>query len=37
MTSYLNMSHGKMSDFISFPLFRLTLVTKLNNFDIESH
>ena len=31
------MSHGKMSDFVSIPLFGLTLVIKLRNFDIESH
>ena len=30
--SDLNMSHGKMSDFVSFPLFRFTLVIKLRNF-----
>ena len=33
----LNMSHGKMSDFVSFPLFGFTLVIKLRNFDFESH
>ena len=33
----LNMSHGKMSDFVSIPLFGFTLVIKLRNFDSESH
>ena len=27
----------KMSDFLSFPLFRFSLVIKLRNFDVESH
>ena len=31
------MSHGEMSDFVSFPLFEFTLVIKLKNFDFESH
>ena len=31
------MSHGKMSDLVSFPLFGFTLVIKLRNFDFESH
>ena len=31
------MSHGKMSDFVSFPLFGFNLATKLRNFDSESH
>ena len=35
MTSDLNMCDGKMSDFISFPLFGLTLLMKLRNFDFE--
>ena len=35
--SDLNVSHGKISDFLSFPLFVLTLVMKLRNFDSESH
>ena len=34
---YLNMSHGKMSDFVSIPLFGLILVIKLRNFNFESH
>ena len=33
----LNMSHGKMSDFVSFPLLGFTLVIKLTNFDFEGH
>ena len=35
--SDLNMSHGKMSDFVLFPLFGFTLVIKLTNSDFESH
>ena len=31
------MSQEKMSDFLSFPLFGLTLVIKLGNFDFEIH
>ena len=31
------MSHGKMSDFVSFQLFGFTLVTKRTNFDFEGH
>ena len=37
MTSELNMSHGKMSNLVSFPLFVLTLVIKLRSFDFKSH
>ena len=37
MTSYLNMPHGKMSDFVPLPLFRLTLVIKHRKFDFENH
>ena len=37
MTSDLNMSHGKMSDFVSFLLLGFTLIIKLRNFDFESH
>ena len=37
MVLNLNMSHGKMSDFVSFPLFGFTLVIKLRNFDLEVH
>ena len=35
--SDLNMSHGKMSDFVSFLLLGFTLIIKLRNFDFESH
>ena len=31
------MSHGKMSAFVSIPLFGFTLVIKLRNFDFQSH
>ena len=37
MTSDFNMSHGKMSDFVSCPLFRFTLVIKLRNLDFVGH
>ena len=37
MTSDLQMSHGKMSDFVSFLLFGFTLVIKLRNFDFKGH
>ena len=37
MMSDLNISHEKMSDFVSFPLFGFVLVIKLRNFDFESH
>ena len=37
MASALNMSHGKMSHFVSFSLFWFTLVIKLRNFDFGSH
>ena len=33
----LNLSHGKMSDFVSVPLLGLTLVIKLRNFSFETH
>ena len=36
MTSNLNISNGKVSDFVSFPLFVLTLVIKMRKFDFES-
>ena len=36
MTSDLKISHGKMSDFVSFPFFVFTLVKRLRNFDFES-
>ena len=35
--SDLNMSYGKMLDFVSFPLFGFTVVSKLRNFDFEGH
>ena len=35
MMSDLNISHGKMSDFVSFPLFRVTLVMKLRNLNFK--
>ena len=37
MLSDLNMSYGKMSYFLSFPLFRFILVIKLRNFDFKGH
>ena len=36
MKSDLNMFHGSMADFVSFPLFEFTLVIELRNFDFES-
>ena len=33
----LIMSHGKLSDFVSFPLFRFILTMKLRNLDFEGH
>ena len=30
-----DLSHGKMLDFISLPLFRFTLIIKLTNFGFE--
>ena len=35
MMSDLNIFHGKMSDFVSFPLFRVTLVMKLRNLNFK--
>ena len=35
MMSDLNISLGKMSDFVSFPLFRVTLVMKLRNLNFK--
>ena len=29
--------NGKMPDFVSFPLFGFTVVSKLRNFDFEGH
>ena len=37
MVSDLNMPPGKMSGFVSFPLFGVSLVIKLRNFDFEGH
>ena len=37
MLSDLNMFHGKMSDFVLFPLFGFALVIKLRNVDFGSH
>ena len=31
------LSHGKMSDFVSIPLLGLVLVIKLRNFNFKSH
>ena len=33
----LNKYHGKIPDFVSFPLFGFTIVVKQQKFDIESH
>ena len=35
MVSDLNMPHGKMSDFVSFPLSGFTLVIKVRNSDFK--
>ena len=37
LKSNLSMAHGKISDFVSSPLFGFTLVIKLRNVDFESH
>ena len=37
MVLHKNMSHGKMSDFVSFPLFGFSLVIKLRNVDFKGH
>ena len=37
MLSNKNISHGKMSDFVSFCLFEFTLVKKPRNFDFEGY
>ena len=37
MVSELTMSHEKMSDLVSFPVFGFTFVLKLRNFDFEGH
>ena len=36
MVSKWNMSHGKISDLVLFPMFGFTLVIKLRNYDLES-
>ena len=35
--SDLHVSYIKISDFVSFPLFGFTLVTKLRKIDFENH
>ena len=35
--SDLNISHGKVSCFVSFPLFGFILVIKLRDLDFENH
>ena len=35
MGSDLNMLHGKVSDFVLFPLLGFTLVIKMRNFDFK--
>ena len=37
ITLDLNVSHGKMANFVSFLLFGLTLVIKLGNFDFKCY
>ena len=37
MVSDMNISHRKMSGFVSLTLFGFNLVTKLRNFDFECH
>ena len=37
MLSGLNVSDGKMSDFVSFPLSRITLSINLRNFHLKGH
>ena len=32
-----NISYGKMSDFVSFPMFGFNFVKKLTNFGFEDH
>ena len=36
MMSDLNVPLGKMSDFVSFPLFEFILAIRLRNFDFKS-
>ena len=37
LISDLHMCHDKVADFVSFPLFRFTLIMKLANFNFVSH
>ena len=37
MMSDLNMSYEKISNIVSFPSFRLTVLIKPRNFEFESH
>ena len=37
MKSDLNISHGKLCNFVPFSFFGFTLIIKLRNFDFESH
>ena len=37
MASDVYMSHSKLSDFVSFPLFGFTLVIKLKKLNFETH
>ena len=37
MMSDLNMSYGKMFDFVSFPFCGFTVVIKLKNFHLKNH
>ena len=37
MLSDLYITHKKISDFVLFPLFEFTLVTRMRNFDFRSH
>ena len=35
--SDLNMAHGEMSEFVSFPLLGFTFIIKMRNFGFEDH
>ena len=37
MLTGLNMTHGKMSDFVSFPLSKFTSVIKKRSLDFKGH
>ena len=37
ITSYLNISHENMSDFVSFSLFGFTFFLKVRNLDFDTH